>query len=117
MKQTIAFLLAVFIVLIFSGCDMRSDKPVVGSDYLLAGYYMMAGEKTALADEGTSRATAPAWWASYNDYTYDQLIALGADGLKINNYPEQGQKTYITVTAEDAAAKVYKISSPHRISQ
>jgi hypothetical protein len=100
--------------LILAGCNSGSDESDTGTDYLLAGYYMMAGEETALADEGSSRASAPTWWDDYNTYEYQDVIDLGSDGLKVNNYPEQGQKTYITVTAEDTDADdgpVYKVSS------
>ncbi|QEN07049.1 hypothetical protein EXM22_03260 [Oceanispirochaeta crateris] len=113
MKKMSTFLLMIA-GLILSGCNSGSDEAVVGTDYLLAGYYMMAGEETALADEGSSRASAPTWWDKYDGYTYDQVIALGSDGIKVNNYPEQGQKTYITVTDADpdlTENKVYKVSS------
>ncbi|MDA3955446.1 hypothetical protein, partial [Oceanispirochaeta sp.] len=106
----IIVLISMAIALLFMGCD-TSVESTEGTDYLLAGYYMMAGEETAIVEEGVSRTTAPAWWDKYSDYTYANVIAMGTDGLKVQNYPEQGQVTYITVTTADATEEVYKVSS------
>ncbi len=92
-------------ILIYTGCSSdTSDNS--GEDYLLAGYYMIAGDEIPLADD--SRATAPVHQADYSTMTFDQWIA--APAFQITNYPERHQKTYITVTAT-AVADVYFVSS------
>ncbi|MDC7232040.1 MAG: hypothetical protein PQJ58_02320 [Spirochaetales bacterium] len=110
-KLTGIIILSLSALLLFTGCTTDVED-TAGTDYLLAGYYMIAGEETPLTDDdgGNSRATAPAYWDNYSNYTYAELIALGTDGLKINNYPERGQKTYVTVEATDVA-DVYKVTS------
>jgi len=87
--------------LLVSGCsqDMQSTE---GADYLLAGYYMLAGDETAL-EEGAVRATAPLHNAALypTPMTYADLVAGGEDFIKFVNYPEQGQKSFVTVTSTD----------------
>ena len=98
-------------MLILSGCeyDNPTGEDVDGAGYVLAGYYMMAGEEDAIDDD--SRATAPTWWDDYKTLKFSEVVAKGTDGIKINNYPEQGQKTYITMTSADTDNDVYLVSA------
>ncbi|MDC7240140.1 MAG: hypothetical protein PQJ50_07260, partial [Spirochaetales bacterium] len=90
--------------LIFAGCSSDAED-TSGEDYLMAGYYMLAGEETALTDD--SKATAPVFEGDFSDLSFPDYWV--GTTRKINNYPEQGQKTYVTVSQYDT--DVYFISS------
>ncbi|MDC7240139.1 MAG: hypothetical protein PQJ50_07255 [Spirochaetales bacterium] len=104
MKNTILILLALS-ALIFAGCSSDVED-TSGEDYLLAGYYMIAGGETELVDD--SKATAPVHQTNYNSTSFANWISAGT--TKIVNYPERQQKTYITVS-ETSVDDVYFISS------
>lgn len=99
------FLMSIAAVLILAGCEYNNPtgEEVKGAGYVLAGYYMMAGEEDALS-EGSSRATAAS--STPGDYAGMTLAYLDTNNIEMKfvNYPEQGQKTYVTVELYDAAA-------------
>ena len=109
-------LITAAVVLMLAGCrfdDNPTGEDVEGAGYVLAGYYMMAGDEEALS-EGTSRATASTDTDRYSDYfekTFSELVTLTASSpMTFVNYPEQGQKTYTTVTVT-GDADIFKFSS------
>ena len=108
-KLTSLIFITLSALLLFAGCSTDVED-TVGTDYLLAGYYMIAGDAIALTDDaaGTSRATAPVHQAAWETMSFAQWIADSP--VKINNYPERGQKTYVTVK-ETGTADVYSVSS------
>ena len=103
MKYTAAA--AALTVLLFAGCSSDIEE-TGGEDYLLSGYYMIAGDETPLAED--SRATAPVHWSGLDTTSFSDWVADGP--RKVNNYPERHQKTYITVS-ETAVDNVFFISS------
>ncbi len=112
------FFISIAAILVLAGCDGNSNgswldgKSVDGADYVLAGYYMMAGEEEALSDtdSGTSRATASTDVTRYSDYNEKTFTDLAGTTMRFVNYPEQGQKTYTTVTAT-GDPDIFKFSS------
>lgn len=96
-KLTSFILISLSAILLLTGCSTDAED-TAGTDYLLAGYYMIAGEETPLAASAAdiSRATAPVHQPDWSTRTFQQWI--DASPTKINNYPERGQKTYVTVT-------------------
>jgi len=106
-RYGILVLITLSISLLITGCtqDVTSTE---GTDYLLSGYYMMAGEKTPLPDDGASRTSVTVSDVA-NSETFDSWMA--SPGKILVNYPEQGQKTYVTVTEYDATNKIYLISA------
>ena len=108
------FLISIAAILVLAGCDSGGSYNALneeGAGYVLAGYYMMAGEEESVTSSGSSRATAPTWWDDYKTLKFSDVVAMGEDGLAISDYPEQGQITYITMTEADTVNKVYKVSS------
>ncbi len=102
-------LLAIFLVitaLLFASCGegttgrLSTDEVETIEDYLMSSYFILRGD-TALPD---SRS---AW-----DYTKEVLLPTTADATttaKSNNYPEKGQNTNVTITAEDLGNLVFKV--------
>jgi len=109
-KYKILILLILTTGLLFTGCS-QDVKSTEGTDYLLAGYYMLAGDETPLTEAGVTRATAPIYNTTLYPavWSYADLIAGGTDVIKFINYPEQGQKSYVTVKATNTT-DVYLIS-------
>jgi hypothetical protein len=108
-KFTSFILISLSALLLFTGCSTDAED-TAGTDYLLAGYYMIAGEAVALPDDaaGASRASVPVHQTEWSTRTFQQWI--DASPTKINNYPERGQKTYVTVS-ESGTANIYFVSS------
>ena len=113
MKKRYIYLITITVLAVFLLNSCSSDvTDTEGADYLLASYYMMAGEETPLTDSGADRATVPVHTLTADSDTalpFATLITNGANDNKVNNYPEQGQKTYYTVTLEEAG--IYLISA------
>ncbi len=129
-NKSIITLLTIILITIFSitSCSFDSSDSNADQDYILSGYYWMAGDDVTLS-EGNDRAAINTYTLTKElttdeelaNYSFTKLIGKGEYGNKVNNYPEQGQRTYYTVTLYEqdvvnpmtytGTFNVYKISA------
>ena len=106
-RLIVLFSTIIFLSMAFTGCDLADAGSDQGdTDYILSGYYWMAGDEDDAVESGSERASVnigdlTAWDPTSTDYPFDTLIAKGVDGNKVSNYPVKGQFSYFTVTEEE----------------
>ena len=109
----ILIIITITISILLTGCNVfdNGKSSDDGKDYILSGYYWMAGDDTPITDTGSERASINP--LNFNETkVFSALISLGQNGSFVTNYPERGMKTFYTVTATtNNSDPVYKISA------
>ena len=107
-KRLIVILSSIILLaMAFTGCDLSDSGSDQGdTDYILSGYYWLAGDEDGVVESDSGRASVNIgdltnFDPDSTDYPFDTLIAKGVDGNKVTNYPIKGQFSYFTVTEEE----------------
>ena len=109
MRKSLLFsiLLLIISTLLFYSCDLNSsDSDDQSEEYILSGFYWLAGDDTALTEEGASRSSINTTTMNTTN-VFANLVAAGSYANFESNYPEQGQKTFFTVTVEESNVSTY----------
>ncbi len=105
-------------VLMATGCNVLDNgSEEADADYVLSGYYWMAGDEEGVDETSSGRAAInPLSFTTATNFS--QLITEEEYAVFIPNYPEKGLKSYYTVRLEESGVSVsgytgndiYKIS-------